>query len=312
MSFLQRWGLIVVAARVLEFLERFSGSDSAIRPTIFLGEKYLSQAEWSRQRALLASTLVSPRDQTTGQLLRSDLDLLPRVCVLVSLYKSDAYLAGFLSNLLHQSYFSKLEVQIISVLPTSYVSATLKEFSTNHKNVHVTEFFELIGIYEAWNRGIKSSTCDYLTNMNVDDQRAPNSIEIQVRELLRSDADVVYQDVFIALEENVTWFELTEMRMRTNFPAVSTKLLASGMNVVHNAPMWKKSLHSRIGYFDESFRSAGDHDFWIRASVANAKFHKCEDVHVGYFINPVGMSTKRSSPGVREGARILRKYRNLA
>jgi hypothetical protein len=37
--------------------------------------------------------------------------------------------------------------------------------------------------------------------------------------------------------------------------------------------MWRKDLHERYGYFDESFESAGDWDFWLRISRRERFLH---------------------------------------
>jgi GT2 family glycosyltransferase len=149
--------------------------------------------------------------------------------------------------------------------------------------------------------------------MNADDIRHPLSLEIQVSELEKmTGVDVVYQDVYYTLRQNLTFDTIARIGMKSNLPEASTNVLARGVNVPHNAPMWRRTLHDRVGLFDETFLSAGDHDFWIRASIKGAKFKKSEQVHVSYYINPDGMSTKKNSPGSSEGLKILDTYRQYA
>jgi hypothetical protein len=37
--------------------------------------------------------------------------------------------------------------------------------------------------------------------------------------------------------------------------------------------MWRRSLHQLHGYFDESYKSAGDYDFWLRVAKPENFFH---------------------------------------
>jgi len=79
-------------------------------------------------------------------------------------------------------------------------------------------------------------------------------------------------------------------------------------NSPHNAPMWRKSLHKEVGYFDTSFKSAGDYDFWMRCLLAGKTFYKLNDAHVVYYQNPEGISTRPDTKGVQEGRRIFKTY----
>jgi hypothetical protein len=56
-------------------------------------------------------------------------------------------------------------------------------------------------------------------------------------------------------------------------------------------PLWKKQLHDRFGYFDESYKTAADGDFWLRCCVGGSNI-KMVNHPVGlYYENPNGRST---------------------
>jgi GT2 family glycosyltransferase len=277
-------------------------------PVYFLGEKLLSEREWLSRLTIEGKKYEMKHPGSFNSELNT-----PYVTVLVSLYKSDDYLKSFLENIKTQTIIDKCEVVIVCVSPSEFERSALNLFAL--ENNYVTLMFSeiRIGIYEAWNRAITVSTARFITNMNADDIRHPLSLEIQVSELEKDDdIDVVYQDVFYTLRQNLEFDSIARVGMKSNLPQASTEILARGINAPHNAPMWRRSLHDRIGLFDETFMSAGDHDFWIRASIAGANFKKSEEVHVCYFINPKGMSTKKKSPGTAEGMKILDTYRRYA
>lgn len=277
-------------------------------PIYFLGEKLLTEKEWLNR----LSSGEGGFEIECPKSAISDWST-PIAAILVSLYKSDSFLHLFLRNIEEQTIIEKCEVVIVSVSPSGFEKKTLEAFANNKEYVNLIFSDDRIGIYEAWNRAISSSSAPYITNMNADDIRHPLSLEIQVSELeQRGGVDVVYQDVYYTLRQNLTFDEIAKVGMRSTLPEASTQILARGINVPHNAPMWRRDLHDRVGLFDETFLSAGDHDFWIRASIKGANFKKSEQVHVSYFINPDGMSTKKNSPGSSEGLKILDTYRHYA
>ena len=56
-------------------------------------------------------------------------------------------------------------------------------------------------------------------------------------------------------------------------------------------PLWRKSLHDRFGFFDESYKTAADGDFWLRCAVGGAKISMVNHPVGLYYENPSGRST---------------------
>jgi hypothetical protein len=79
-------------------------------------------------------------------------------------------------------------------------------------------------------------------------------------------------------------------------------------NSPHNAPMWRKSLHDDIGFFDTSFNSAADWEFWLRCIFNRKRFFKLNRPHVGYYYNPEGLSTNLNVGTMEEISRIAVFY----
>jgi len=38
-------------------------------------------------------------------------------------------------------------------------------------------------------------------------------------------------------------------------------------------PLWRRSIHERHGWFDESFKVAGDYEFWLRIATTETMVH---------------------------------------
>ena len=236
----------------------------------------------------------------------------PLATVIVSAFRSEDYLDRFIANLLEQEYIEHCEVVIVLSDPSQAESSIFRHRLGHLPFVRLIEIEGHLSIYQSWNLAIKQSSSPYITNMNVDDFRHPQSLAIQISEAYASNADVVWQDFYLNLDFHRDWETIKSVGLRSNLSSPSVSSLSRGINAPHNAPMWSRELHTRLGYFDETLTSGADHDFWIRAAIAEARFHKSAHVHVSYFYNPKGMSTKLGSPSTLEGMGILHKYRKQA
>jgi len=234
---------------------------------------------------------------------------LPKVSVLISLYKSEKYLTHFLENLKNQNGFEYIQPVMISSDPSEYEREILLEFAKQNTNVILEFFPQLIGIYQSWNHAIKISDGEYLTNWNVDDVRRNDSINSQAEYLFkRRWLDVVFQDVYYVFKENLDWKTVESIGIKTNLCNVTFGALLNGACPPHNAPMWRRRIHADIGFFDEKYKSAGDLDFWIRCVLGEKKFLKDNDAHVSYYLNEQGMSTNQDSPAKLEIEEIYKNY----
>jgi hypothetical protein len=231
------------------------------------------------------------------------------VSVICALYKSDQFLEKFLINLLGQDHFSYTEVCFVICDASDYERDKLKQFVELFQNCKVHFFSDRVGIYVAWNQALSMSSAPLITNMNVDDSRRSDSISRQVKFLKdHSYVDVVYQDLYVTLLPHISWETIMAISPRSKLPSTSFAGLLAGVNAPHNAPMWRRALHLKYGNFDEKYISAGDYEFWLRCASAGTLFLKDRSPHVSYFLNPQGLSTKRSSKAQKEIDQIQKKY----
>lgn len=272
-----------------------------------MGIPVARRTDWYRSAVeALSATSRKPVEELPTQKPRRKAPRAPRATALVSLFRSDPHIASWIKNVTQLQNFHDFEFVIVSVDPSETEKAHLEAFSASHDNVVLVYKDAPFGIYAAWNLALQLATADYVTNMNVDDIRAPRSLVVQSDLLDKYDwVDVVYQEVMMSIHGNVSWEELEHIDAACAVPIVSTALLLTGKNPPHNGPMWRKSLHSELGYFNEALRSAADYDFWLRCSRAGKTFFQVPDPHVGYFDNPNGMSTSSEGIGLREGREIL-------
>ena len=118
---------------------------------------------------------------------------------------------------------------------------------------------------------------------------------------------MVYQDFFYSLDPELGFDQVESFGFKSSLPLVTPNNLLA-YNSPHNAPMWRKRLHSELGPFDTTLKSAGDHEFWLRCLQAGKVFYKINTPHVVYYLNPDGISTRPGTTGVSEGRNIQRRY----
>ena len=233
----------------------------------------------------------------------------PEVTVLCSVYKGDDFISDFLRNIRDQSFLADCELFFMLVHPSNLVREAITQFANSFPSTKVIEVQEKVSIYAAWNYAIHHSTGRYITNANVDDARRPDSIRIQFDYLeSHPEVDIVFQDYYLTLIPHIPWNVIEEIDCRTNLPEIAEGKFPDGLIVTHSAPMWRRSLHNQVGYFNPSLESAGDYDFWIRCIVAQRMFAKLPEVHAAYFANPNGLSTRAGGQSARENEVLHSRY----
>lgn len=158
-------------------------------------------------------------------------------------------------------------------------------------------FFELDsdpGLYSVWNQAIEKSKSPYITNMNMDDRRAPWALEELAFYLDQNESvDVIYGECLETSKPNESFFKNSATTKFPCLPATLENMLKA--NSPHAAPMWRKSLHERYGYFNEEYKICGDYEMWMRALRKGAKFKAINSELCLYYRNPDGLSTKKNN-----------------
>ena len=147
------------------------------------------------------------------------------------------------------------------------------------------------GIYGVWNEAIRMSSGEFLTNANLDDRKAPNSLEEHAKALVAyEDVDLVYSDMLVTDKPNETFENNSSNGRKYETPEFSFDLLKM-INMPHAAPLWRKTIHEKYGFFDEQYRSAGDWELWLRAASQGAVYKKLPFSLNLYYFTPTGIST---------------------
>ena len=235
----------------------------------------------------------------------------PLVSIITSLYKGGKYIKHFMENITTQTIFAGCELIIIDANSPEGESEMIKEYQEKYDNIKYIRTEEIIGIYNAWNLGVENATGEFCTNANLDDLRSHDCLEKQAHALLKhQNFDLVYQDVYYTFTPNLPFEVIAKCNIKSDLP-MATRANMLQFNSPHNAPMWRRNLHERVGLFNASYKSAGDYEMWLRAMLHGSKLLKIEEPLVAYYNNPEGLSTKGNTRGVNEAVDIQRVYIKL-
>mgnify|MGYP003154685938 FL=1 len=234
-----------------------------------------------------------------------------KVTIITSLYKAEKYLKSFLENIVKQTIFDDCELFLVDGNSPENEYEVIKPF-LSYSNIRYERLDKDPGIYGCWNYMIENSESKYITNANVDDKLFAQSIERHVNILERFPTfDVSYCLNIVSHSHSETPESISGQR--NTFPTAGfSKNNMLQMNLPHNHPVWRRSIHNDCGMFDnENYVSGSDYDFWLRACIEfNKKFILIPETLGVYYENPEGMSTKKSNMdrNMKEVVSIKSKY----
>jgi len=241
-----------------------------------------------------------------------------KASILTSIYNGKDFIESFLKDIKRQTIFEECQFIMIDANSSDYLDSEkhigpfVKEHDNvqYHKIVHEDDFVP--NVYTVWNIIIRSyAESELLTNWNLDDVRHPRHLELHVKALRENPSvSLAYASVLETNEPNET-FESNTASSLLNFPEYKIEHLFH-VNMPHNCPVWRRSIHEEHGYFDEQYFSAGDYDMWLRAACEGSVFMKIngEEPLGLYYRNPEGISSKESTldEAIKEVVSVKEKH----
>lgn len=184
-----------------------------------------------------------------------------KLTIMCSIYKAGDWIENRLQNLINSTRLQDFEIWVVNAN-----SPDQRDHDIPQKfQVKYVKLPERIGVYKAWNYIINNSDSDYVTNANADDLIAPQGYEKLISSLDFSNYyDFVYPSWYSTSTPNMKWSEVKESGLASvdGIPGeYCGDLTTAG---VGHFPVWRRSLHKRLGMFDENFKALGDADWWAR------------------------------------------------
>jgi len=295
----------IVAATYNMRLMRWLGSDSfgdlefttrTLRAHGFTNEALVTEAMFSdpdtagdKIRAYLARQFEAQKAKSAGQFaIRDDRrpSSAPRVSIIVSLYNAETKLKLFLDQLSEQSLLKAEQMEIILVdsgSPTNERQAFEAVMAATPLPVLYVRTAERETIQAAWNRGIKLARAPYLSFLGVDEGVHPDGYAILAKMLDdQPEIDWVMADSVVTNVDKQGGFVSDVMTYdRRGYNQGLVYLETCYLSWVGG--LYRRSIHERIGYYDETFRGAGDTEFKSRILPHIQSYHIAEPL--GLFLN---------------------------
>ncbi|MFA6118800.1 MAG: glycosyltransferase [Parachlamydiales bacterium] len=217
-----------------------------------------------------------------------------KVSIIVSLYNAEDKLHLFLSSINNQTLVLNNEAELILVETDSKRNDydVFKKFQKANpdKSFIYLQTKNRETIQSAWNRGISHSKGKYLCFLGVDEIIRPDALEILSKKLDENPkVDWVQANSLVTnVDEHASWILDVMQYDRSNFKQENVYLETCYISWVGG--LYRKSIHERFGYYDPSFKAAGDTEFKKRIIPYINTMHI--DQLLGIFLNyPDGQTT---------------------
>jgi len=229
------------------------------------------------------------------------------VSAIVSTYNSERFMRGCLEDLENQTIADKIEIIVVDSGSEQDEESIVKEFQRKYSNIKYIKTENRENVYAAWNRAIKAATGKYITNANTDDRHRRDVFEVMVRALNENpEVGAVYADSTITTRENET-FDNNSAKYYFRRPNYTLRqMLIFSLFGPH--PMWRRSVHETLGYFDPSFEVAGDYNFFIQLAWRFGALHIREKLGL-YTQRESSIENSKRQKCVKETIQILKHYR---
>jgi GT2 family glycosyltransferase len=179
------------------------------------------------------------------------------ITIMVSLYNSGEWLENRLTNIFESTNISDCEVICLNAnspdprdheIPQRF---PVKYIKLDRRNT----------VYEAWNHIIENSDSLYITNANSDDLINPLAYNMMARTMDNDESiGMVYISWFCFNGTNLRWNDIiTPTWERPGHYNGNTDTATVG-----HFPMWRRSLHYKLGLFDTSYKALADAEWWAR------------------------------------------------
>jgi O-antigen biosynthesis protein len=230
----------------------------------------------------------------------------PRVSVVVSTYASEEFIGECLDDLANQSIAGAMEIIVVDAASPENERAVVEDYQGRGVPIRYIRTPTRIGVYAAWNLGLRLARAEYVTTFSTNDRLRREAYEILAQALdAHPEAALAYGNSYVTRVPHESFLR-NSARLAYSWPEFSYEDLLETC-LVGPHPMWRRSLHTEIGWFDESFTALGDQDFWLRIGERRALWHVPE--FTGLYWDSDDALSRRGDAPARELAELRVRWR---
>jgi len=234
---------------------------------------------------------------TFPELFARSLDKAPKVSLVVTLYKSESYVLGFLQDLAAQT-FKDFEVILVCNDPTETELSLINSYKGT-LDIRVIKV-PLEGTAESCNRGLQIARGEYIHLRAGDDRSRPELLQKHIAALdVNPECVLAYSD-----------YE------RSRDGAVYTVCRAPEFDVeklkkecyIGPCITFKRFILDTVGMLDPAYKLANDYELWLRIAVAGYKFIHVPEVLATYMERPDALTYANLGEMQSDTFRIQQHY----
>jgi glycosyltransferase involved in cell wall biosynthesis len=226
--------------------------------------------------------------------------LLPKITIVTPSFQQAAFLERTIQSVLDQGY-SELEYMVLDGGSRDGSEAIIRRYEHHLARWRCAPDG---GQSAAINEGLRAASGEIVGWLNSDDTLAPGALR-QIGEFYRDHpaVELLYGHTYVIDEHDRT------LRRLVSVPTNADELIHYTPNLFSQpGTTWRRSVHERVGYLDESLRFTMDCDFWVRAA-RQCQIH-CLPEHLGNLrLHGATKTTTQHGPMQQEMQRLAQKYR---
>jgi len=225
----------------------------------------------------------------------------PTLSILVATWNCAVQLDLFLHSLRQQSW-SDWELLLLDNASTDDTPLVVEHFRNSlelpQRLIWSSE--PDIGIYDAWNRGLRLAQGRYLSFIGADDTFvAPISLE-RLAALTATGADLITaRNAYYAADGRF---------LRHWGAGWTSRRMRQSMNIAHPGLLVRRELFDQVGPYDTSYRICGDYDWFLRLPPALRTVHSSDPI---LKVVQAGVSHTRIAQVYAETFRAQRRHLGL-
>ncbi len=197
-----------------------------------------------------------------------------KVSVVIPVYNGEKFIESCIDSVLNQTY-KNIEIIVINDGSTDKSLEII-----NDKYTQISVYNQKNGdVAKARNAGIALAQGDYIALLDQDDYWMENKIELQVKAIIENNfPDVCFTNLKKINSKGKEWMPEEPHQIALSLTPLNTfEKLAIKNCLMPSAVMIKKETINKYGAFDDSFRTCGDYELWLRYAGAGAVFIYCPE-----------------------------------